>query len=155
MMIRRAIRGVVALAAGVLLLEAAGAQQATADKVFVRDKDKKDGSTKSIDGKLALRPAGLQVLGTDGKALLTLTFADIVKFVPGDFPGVDRAAMRDNGVASEEKKTREGYEAARLVYKEQQKKATSPEGKRHLEYRIALMSTRIADDRGDDEKWAE
>jgi hypothetical protein len=150
-MIQRVIRGLVALAASALLLEAALAQQPTApDKVYVR------GSTKSHDGKLTLRPAGLQILSADGKTVVaTVSFVDIVKIVPGDFPGVDRAVIRDSGLANEDKKTREGYEAARLAYKDQQKKATSPEGKRHLEYRVALMSTKIADERGDDEKWSE
>jgi hypothetical protein len=158
-MIRQAIRGVVALAAVALVLEAVRAQQPTAaDKVSVREKDKKDGSVRTIDGKLTLRPAGLQVLSADGKTVLaTLSFGDIVKIVPGDLAGVERGAML-GALANEDKKTRKDYEAAHVTYKDLKQKAGTgaPEAtKRHLEYRLALMTTRIADESGDDEKWHE
>jgi hypothetical protein len=129
-------------------------EDAVPDKVVVRDK--KDGSTRTYDGKLTLRAAGLQVLAADGnKVLATIHYGDIVKFTPGDMPGIDRGAvLAQMGV--EDKKTRKDYEASRDVYAEMLKKAgPAPEpSKRYLEFKVAMMFTRVADETPDEEGWA-
>jgi hypothetical protein len=158
-MIRQTIRGpVAALAAALLIGAAAGRQQdTTLDKIVILNAAKRDGSTVTLDGRLKLSPAGLQVLtGEKLDKARTIRFADLVKFEPGDMPGVNREEMRAQ-LTLENNKNKKDYQTARGVYANMLKKAsTAPEStKRHLEYRFALMSTKVADESGDDEKWAE
>ncbi len=160
-MIRQAIRGLVTVAVVALLIEAAvGQPVVTRDKITIPDKDKKDGSTKNFDGRLELRPTGLVFVTTektekDNEKLINLKYADIVKFRPGDLVGVNRDDMTPL-LGLEDGKTKKDYEAAKAGYAALLKKAAgAPEAtKRHLEYRTALMSTKIANET-DDEKWAE
>lgn len=156
-MIRQAIGGFVVTVAGILLFDAALAQPTgTLDKVVVRDA-KKEGATKTYEGTLVLDKTGLRILGGEklDKLILTLDPGDIVKFTPGDLPGVDRGAILAQ-LSSEEKKTKKDYEAARLGYADLLKKAASaPErSKRYLEYKLALMASRVADETPDDDGWA-
>jgi len=156
MMIRKAIGGAVALFVVTLLVEAAIGRQANTalDRIVVR---KKDGNTTTYDGRLKLSPAGLQVLtGEKLDKATTINYDDIVKYEPGEMPGVNRDDMLAQ-IKLENNKTRKDYETAKGVYATMLKKAAgAPDTtKRHLEYRIALMSTKIADESSDEEKWAE
>ena len=156
MMTRHAIRVAIGVLAITFVIEtAAGRQQSTTlDKIVVR---KKDGGTVTYDGKLKLSMVGLQVLtGEKLNKSTTIHFNDIVKYEPGEMPGVNRDEMLAQ-LKLESNKTRKDFETAKGVYSNMLKKASgAPEAtKRHLEYRIALMSTRIADESNDDEKWAE
>lgn len=156
----RSAYGAIAAAFAVMLVIATGAGQqpaAVLDRVTVRSTAKKDGSTVIHEGKLKLSPVGLQVFsGEKLDKATTISFADIVKFEPGDLPGVNREDMLSQ-LKLEGNRARKDCETARGVYVNMLKKAAgAPEStKRHLEYRIALMSTKIADLSGDDEKWAE
>src|SRR5262245_32269087 len=101
---RQAVRWLVALIAVTVLLEGAvGRQPATPDKIVVRDK--KDGSTKTYDGTLKFGTVGLQIVGADMKVLATISPSDIVKFTPGELPGIDRGVVLGL-LTSEEKKTK-------------------------------------------------
>jgi hypothetical protein len=156
MMIRQAMRSVALLLVVTLVNEAALGRQSSAalDKIVVR---KKDGNTTTYDGRLKLSPVGLQVLtGEKLDKATTINFADIVKYEPGEMPGVNRDDMLAQ-LKLENNKSRKDYETAKGAYANMLKKASSaPEAtKRHLEYRIAMMSTRIADESSDEEKWAE
>lgn len=151
-MIRQAFRGVLAIAAIAIVLQTVEGQQPATDKIVVR---LKDGSTKSHDGILKFGPAGFQIVGADGKLITTVSPADVVKVTPGDLPGVDRPAILAQ-ISLEEKKTKKDFEAARLGYADMLKKAGSaPEKtKRYLSFKLALTSTKLADDAADDEGWA-
>ena len=158
-MIRQMIRvAVVALGVALLIDAASGRQPATApDRIIVRGSAKKDGSTATHEGKLKLSPVGLQVLsGEKLDKATTISFADVVKIEPGDLPGVNREDMLSQ-LKLESNRNRKDYETAKGVYANLLKKAASaPEPtRRHLEYRHAMMSTKIADVSADDEKWAE
>jgi hypothetical protein len=153
-MIRQAIRGLVVVVAVVLLLEAAAGQQGTPDKVKVRD-TKKDGTIRTYEGTLVLDKAGLRVVGGEkgDKLVATLDPADIVQFTPGELPGVDRGVILALDSA-EARRTRKDYEAARLGYAELLKKGVPERTKRYLEYKVAQMTSKIADETADDEGWA-
>jgi hypothetical protein len=100
---------------------------------------------------------GLQVLtGEKQDKATTISFDDIIRIEPGDLPGVNREEMLSQ-LKLESNKNRKDYETARAVYHNLLKKASSaPEPtRRHLEFRAALMATKVADVSGDDEKWAE
>ncbi len=153
-MIRSVVRGgVIAGLLAVLIPSAVG--QAPVDKVVVRDTAKKDGSTKSYDGALVLDKSGLSVTDSSGKLLVVVSFNDFVKFTPGELPGVDRTSILSR-IAEEERRTKKDYEAARIGYKAMlEKAATAPEkSKRYLAYKLAMMTTRVADEAADDENWA-
>lgn len=127
------------------------AQAPTPDRVEVRDR--KDGSIKALTGKLTLTKNGLQLVGTDKKAVL-LNFEDILRIVPGELPGVDRLTF-NSAFNAEEKRTSKDYESARTIYADLQKKAADPAAKRQLEYRLALVATHLADLEGEGLKWKE
>ena len=155
-MIRQAIRGLVVAVAVVLLLEVAAGQTGTLDKVVVRD-TKKEGAAKTYEGTLVLDKAGLRVMGGEkaDKLVAAIDPADILKFTPGELAGVDRTAVLAL-ISSEEKKTKKDYEAARLGYADLVKKAAgAPErSKRYLEFKVAQMTSKVADETPDDEGWA-
>jgi hypothetical protein len=144
------------LAVSLVIGTATGRQQTTVpDRITVRSTTKKDAVT--YEGKLKLSPVGLQVLtGEKQDKATTISFDDILKIEPGDLPGVNREEMLSQ-LKLESNRSRKDYETARAVYQNLLKKASSaPEPtRRHLEFRAALMSTKIADVSGDDEKWAE
>jgi tetratricopeptide (TPR) repeat protein len=127
------------------------AQAPTLDRVEVRDR--KDGSVKTLTGKLTLNKNGLQVLSGDKKAIL-LSFDDIIRIVPGDLPGVDRLTF-NSALNAEEKRTLKDYESARSIYTDLLKKTNDPAAKRHLEYRLALIATRLADLQSEGATWKE
>ncbi len=153
-MIRSVIRVVVSVVGLALVVESVVGQPASPDKILVLNR--KDGSTKTYEGTLKLSAAGLQILAPDGKLLATAAPADILKVSPGDLPGVDRNVLL-NLIASEEKRTKADYQKARDGYLELQKKvSTAPDRtRRFVDFKVALMLTRVADESGDDEKWAE
>jgi hypothetical protein len=158
-MLRQIIRRILPVfALSLTLASAPGRQQdAALDKIVVRNTAKKDGSTVTYNGRLRLSSVGLQVLsGEKLDKVTTIRFADLVRFEPGDMPGVNRDDMLAQ-LKLESNKTKKDYETARGVYAAMLKKAGgAPEAtKRHLEFRVALMSTKIADESSDDEKWAE
>lgn len=154
-MTRQAVRGLLALAAVALALDAGAGQPPPAvDKVVLRDKEKKDGTTKTYDGFLQFGPVGLQVVNADKKVTVpNVALADVVRVFPaGDIPGVDRALI----TADEKAKSRADYEKVRLGYEEARKKGGLPERvKRFVEFKVAQMATRAADETGYDERWAE
>jgi len=127
------------------------AQGPTLDRVEVRDK--KDGSTKVLNGKLTLNKSGLQLVASDKKATL-LNYEDILRIEPGELPDVDRISFKA-AFNAEEKKTTKDLESARSIYSDLLKKAKDPAARRHLEYRLALISTRLADLEADGPKWKE
>jgi hypothetical protein len=155
MMMRQAVRGLVVVAALAALVGASGAQPASLDKVYVRDK--KDGSTKTYDGTLKFGPGGFQVVGAKDKVLAAVAPEDLIKYVPGEMPGLDRATVLGL-VAMEDKGTKAEYEKAQLGYAELRKKlgaGGAEPARRYVDYKYALVSTRVADESGDDERWAE
>jgi hypothetical protein len=151
----KAIRWLVALAAVTVVIEGAVGQQpmGTPDKITVRNKD---GSTKNYDGTLQFGPVGLQIVGADKKVLATVSPADVVKVMPGEMPGLERGVVLGL-LSTEEKKTKADYEKARLGYADLQKKAANaPErSKRYVDYKLALMATKVADESADDENWSD
>lgn len=153
-MYAKLVRGSLLLMGCAIVLNAATAQQPTTtpDKIVVRDKDKKDGSTKTYDGILKPAPAGYQIISADGKVLATVSPVDIVKVTPGDPTGVDRLALLAM-INTEEKKTRKDYETAKLGYIDLIAKAASapPKTKQYLAFKKALVSTHILDELDDDE----
>ncbi len=144
----KSVAAALALAAGAALVTAQAPQP---DRVEVRNR--KDGSIKSYSGKLALTPAGFEI---KDKQTVLLDYDDILKIIPGELPGVDYLLFKA-AINTEEKKTAKDYEAARNTYDDLLKKAkNAPEpSKRHLEFRIALMSTRIADSADSPTAWRE
>ncbi len=143
---RKFIAATLALACGAALVTAQAPQP---DRVEVRNR--KDGSIKSYSGKLTLSSAGFEI---KDKQTILLDYDDIVKIIPGELPGVDYLLFKA-ALNSEEKKTAKDYEAARNTYDDLLRKAkNAPEfSKRHLEFRIALMSTRIADSADSPATW--
>jgi tetratricopeptide (TPR) repeat protein len=158
-MIRKLVGSLIVIAAVAVVIDTAGGQQPTnvPDKIVVRNNVKKDGSVITYEGKLKLSPVGLQVLsGEKLDKATTIHFADIVRFEPGDMPGVNRDDMLAQ-LKLESNKNKKDYETAKSVYSAMLKKAaSSPEPtKRYLEFRVVSMSTKIADESADDEKWSE
>jgi hypothetical protein len=127
------------------------AQGPTLDRVEIRDR--KDGSTRFLTGKLTLTKNGLQLVASDKKATL-LNFEDILRIEPGDLPDVDRISFKA-AFNSEDKKTSKDYESARTIYADLLKKAKDPTARRQLEYRLALIATRLADLEADSPRWKE
>lgn len=127
------------------------AQAPTLDRVEIRDR--KDGSTRFLTGKLTLNKNGLQLVASDKKATL-LNFEDLLRIEPGDLPEVDRISFKA-AFNAEDKKTSKDYESARSIYTDLLKKAKDPTARRHLEYRLALISTRLADLEADSPRWKE
>jgi hypothetical protein len=153
-MIRQAIRGLVIVALATLVLESrAGQPSSIPEKVVVRDK--KDGSTKSHEGTLKFGAAGFQVVSPEKKVVVTFAPSDLVKFTPGELEGVERGLVLAQ-ITLEDKKTKKDYTTAREGYVDMLKKSpTAPApSKRYLEFKIAQMSTKIADESADDEGWA-
>jgi len=126
---------------------------AAVDKVYIRDK--KDGSVKNMNGTLVFSPTGLQLVGADKKVLAILTPAEVVKVVPVDLPGVDSGEMFKY-IGLEDKKTKADFVTARLGYQDMKKKAAAaPERtKRYIDFKLALMTSRIAEETGYDEDWS-
>lgn len=156
-MTRQVVRGLLALTAVVLLLEAAtGQQPGTPDKIVIRDKDKKDGSTKSVEGFLQFGPVGLQVVGADKKVLAAgVSPSDVVRVSPaGDIPGADRGDILALLTAEEKAKSRADYIKIRDGYDGLRKKAAgAPERtKRYLEFKLAHAMHRVADESGPDDR---
>ena len=153
-MARRAFRGLAFLAAAALTAGAAGGQPAASDKVVVRDR--KDGSVKTLEGKLKLGPGGLQVVASNNKVVTTVPAEDLVRFTPADLPGIDRNAVLTL-VSVEEEKPKADYRKALVGYTDLQKKvvgAAEP-SRRYVDFKVAQMATKVADESGDDEKWDE
>src|SRR5262245_19752661 len=86
------------------------------DKVTVVNR--KDNSTKTFEGTFQVSPDGFQVIGSDKKAGPAFAPDDVVKFVVGDLPGVDRGAI--NSINTKEDKKE--WDGARILYDEQLKK---------------------------------
>ena len=152
-MIRQAKRGAVLLAGMMVLFQVARAQQPTpTEKVTIRDK--KDGAVRTYDGILKFSAAGFQILSSDGKVLTVVSPVDIVKVVPNDLVGVERATLQSQ-VRLEDNKTRKDNEAARLGYIDLIQKTASapPKTKQYLAFKKAVLSTRILDE-SDEEEWA-
>jgi hypothetical protein len=153
-MIRPAARAITILAVLELFLGVATGQPgAIVDRIVVRDKDKKDGSTRNLDGTLKFGAAGIQVIASDGKVQATVSPVDIVRVIPGDLPGVERSELLSL-VTLEDKRTRADNEKARLAYKTLLgAKGATPKTKQYVTFKTNLLSTRILDE-SDDEEWS-
>ncbi len=126
----------------------------TPPKIVVRDK--KDGTNKTYDGNLKFGPTGFQIVSADNKKVLaTIAPGDLVKYTPGELPGLERGIVLAQ-ISLEDKKTKKDYETAKLGYEDMRKKSASvPEpSKRYLDFKIAMMATKVADESADDEGWA-
>jgi hypothetical protein len=153
-MIRRLIRGLVIVIVATLFVEAASGQpERVPDKVVVRDKQA--GTTKAYDGTLKFGTVGFQVVSPEKKVLVSFAPSDLVKYTPGDLVGLDRGQILAQ-ITTEDKKTKKEYITAREGYVDMLKKApTAPEpSKRYLEFKIAQMTTNIANESADDENWS-
>src|SRR5579872_3562689 len=148
-MIRKSIRCALLFAAIALALETAVGQPAAPDKIIIREKN---GTNKSYEGSLKVGPAGYQIVSPEGKPLATVYPTDIVRVVPGELVGIDRADLLAQ-ISLEDKKTRKDNEGARLGYAAMLQKAANapPKTKNYLSFRKALLSTRILDESDDDE----
>jgi hypothetical protein len=150
-MIRQTARGAMFLVLIAAVLDATGRAQPPAQQDRIYYRDKKD-SLKNVEGDLKPGPAGYQVI-SGGKVLTTISPADIVRAIPGDLPPIDRKDVLAQA-ALEEKKD---WEKARLGYAEMLKKTASPPEKtrRFLEFKVATLTARVADDAADDSGWKE
>ncbi len=147
---RQAIRGLVLFGLLVAVVDSTVSAQNAPDAVTVRDR--KDNSTKTISGLLKVGPTGFQVVsGEKGEKVVTVNPDDIVKFVIGDLPGVDRNSV----LAASGKEEKKEYDGARTIYQDLLKKAGLQErSKRHLEYKKVMMTNKIVDDL-DEKAWKE
>lgn len=152
-MTRQAARVAMALVLVAVVLDSTGrSQPANPDRIYYRDKKDRDGTPKSVDGELKASPAGYQVI-SGGKVIAVISPADIVRVIPGDHPPLERKDVLAQ-VTLEEKKD---WEKARVGYVDLLKKnTTAPEKtKRFLEYKVATLSARTADEAADDGGWKE
>ena len=155
MMIRQAVRGLVVVAALALVIGSSDAQPTALEKVYVRDK--KDGSVKTYNATLKFGPGGYQVVAAKDKVLATVAPEDLIKYVPGELPGLDRNTVLGL-VEMEDKGTKAEYEKAQVGYADLRKKlgaGGAEAARRYVDYKHALVSTKIADESGDEERWAE
>jgi hypothetical protein len=145
---RFALRGLLLALLLVFAASAARAQNAP-DRITVRQKD---GTAKTFDGTFSATAAGFQIVAADKKVLATVNPDDVLKVVIGDLPGADRPLVQAHA-AKEEKRD---WEGARKGYEDLLKKAaTAPDRtKRHLEYKRALMTQRVADELDYEKDWA-
>ncbi|AMV28608.1 hypothetical protein VT84_29660 [Gemmata sp. SH-PL17] len=140
---RHVTRGLVAL--GLVTLAATVSAQTVPDTVEVRNR--KDGTTKTYSGQLKAGPAGFQVFSGEKLEKATEAFApdDILKVAIGDLPGVERNAF-NAAKTKEDKKTAKDYAEATEGYKALIKPGLAERSKRHLEFRIASVKQKLADD---------
>src|SRR6185437_12993369 len=93
-MVRIALR---ALAFSVLAAAVATtglAQQANApDRVYYIDK--KDGSIRDVEATIKASPTGYQITPINDKKVITVSAADLVRVVPGNIPGYERAGIME------------------------------------------------------------
>jgi hypothetical protein len=149
-MLRQAMRGVAVLVLVAAVLDATGRGQQPGggrDRIYYRDK--KDGVTRSVEGELKAVPQGFQVIAAnDKKVAATVTIPDLVRVVPGDFPGYDLKTVLDP-VNAEEKGN---WEAARKTHDAMlEKTKNAPEKVRtYLEFRQAISAAHAADAAADD-----
>jgi hypothetical protein len=150
-MIRQAARGALALLLVAAVLDSTGRGQAGAgtDKLYFRDK--KDNQVRSAEGELKMSPAGIQVISA-GKVIATVAPSDVVKVTPGDLPGLDRLKDVLPPLGLEDKRE---WEKARAVYLNLQKQYPNPaeRSRRFLEYKVAVLSARIADETREEDGW--
>lgn len=154
-MILKMARALVVLAGITLLIDSAIGRQPTAavDKITIRNP--KDGTTKNVEGSLVFAPTGLQIIGPDKKLITVVSPNDVLKVVPSDqMAGVERSEVLKL-IGLEDKKTKADYTAAKLGYDDMKKKsAAAPAAtKRYIDFKLALVNSRIADETGYDEGW--
>jgi hypothetical protein len=150
-MTRQAARGALALFLLAAVLDATGRGQAGGgtDKLYYRDK--KDNQVRNVEGELKLSPAGIQVV-SGGKVVATVAPADVVKVTPGDLPGLDRVRDVLPPLNLEDKRE---WDKARAIYVNLQKQNPNPADRtrRFLEYKVAVLSARIADEAREEDGW--
>jgi hypothetical protein len=151
-MLRSFACAVSALTLMALLLETSRAQQAGADRIYYRDPANRDGPQRSVEGQLKASPAGYQLIA-DGKVKTVLSPSDIIRVVPGNLPGLDKADIE----AQKALEINEEWEKARQGYEEMQKKARNPQEstRRYLDYKLAMTTARAADAAADETAWNE
>ncbi|MBP3959829.1 hypothetical protein J8F10_31665 [Gemmata sp. G18] len=147
---RHVTRGLAAL--GLVTLVATVSAQTVPDTIEVRNR--KDGTTKSYSGQLKAGPAGFQVFSGEKLDKATDAFApdDIVKVAIGDLPGVERNAF-NAAKAKEDKRTAKDYAEANEGYKALIKPGIADRSKRYLEFRMANISQKLADELEPGEPW--
>ncbi len=146
-MVRIALRALAFSAFAAAVATTALAQQANApDRVYYIDK--KDGSIRDLEATVKASPTGYQITPINDKKVITVSAADLVRVVPGNIPGYERAAIMEP-VSLETKKE---WEKARIGHAEMLKKATgAPEKvRKYLEFRQAICAAHAADEVADD-----
>jgi hypothetical protein len=154
-MTRLAARGAAALVLAAAVLSAVGqAQQGVPDKVYLRDK--KDGSPRARDGSLKVTPAGYELVPPGSGKPEPVAYPDIVRVVPGDanIPGLTREKDVNPALVMEEKRE---FDKALLAYQDVKKRLPAPQEKtkRFLDYKIATLTARVADETRYEEGWKE
>lgn len=148
-MARQVLRGAAVLVLIAAVLATTGRAQPPGggkDRVYYRDK--KDGSTKSVEGELKPAPAGFQIVAAADKKVTTVAVSDLIRVVPGDIPGYDLKAIYEP-VNAEEKRE---WEVARKVHDAMlEKSKNAPEKvRKYLEFRQAVTAAHAADAAADD-----
>ena len=147
----RKARGPLALAlfAGAFVGVAVGQPPGPQDRVFYAPK--KGAAVKEEDAELKIDAAGVKIINT-GKLSATVTVADISRTYPVDLKELPReqaAAPVKQELARDWDGARGSYEAIREKFK-----ASAPERlKKWLTFRIAVTTTRAADDTAVDSGW--
>lgn len=149
-MVRQFACGAVALLLLAIALETTRAQPAGADRIYYRDPANREGPARSAEGELKASPAGYQLI-SEGKVKAVLSPSDIVRVIPNNLPGVDKADIE----AQRSLEINEEWEKARQGYEEMTKKVKNPQAKtrRYLDYKLAITSARAADETADETAW--
>jgi hypothetical protein len=151
MMKRVRVAAALVLGAGVLGA-VVQAQPGIPDKVYVRDK--KDGTLRSRDGSLKVTPAGYELVPPGGGKGEQVAYADIIRVLPGEanLPGLDRQKDVNSTLVLEEKRE---FDKALLAYRDIKARMPGADAKtkRFLDFKIATMSAKVADDSGPESGW--
>ncbi len=149
-MVRQFAWGAAALLLLGIGIETTRAQPAGADRIYYRDPANREGPTRSAEGELKASPAGYQLI-SEGKVKAVLSPSDIVRVIPNNLPGVDKADIE----AQRSLEINEEWEKARQGYEEMAKKVKNPQAKtrRYLDYKLAITSARAADETADETAW--
>lgn len=152
-MARLAARGALALALVTAVLAPAGLGQpgGLGVKVYYRDKANRDAEKPPVDGEqLKVTPAGVQVINK-GAVTTTISPNDIILVDPGEVPPLDRKDVAAQITLERGRK----WEPALATYLDMQKKAKAanapPPTARYLEFKVAYVSGRAADDAKENE----
>ncbi|MFO0803156.1 MAG: hypothetical protein U0791_08565 [Gemmataceae bacterium] len=147
-MLRFAFCAGLLLATVFTLLESTGRGQpgATSDRVYYRDK--KDGQIKEVDGELKAAPGGYQIVTPDKKTAAVVSAVDLVRVIPADLPADLKTAREPANLEAKRE-----WEKAKVLHSDMAKKTgLSDKSRKYLEFRIAYVTARAADDTPEEEK---